>query len=83
MAYLTLTSLVLVIMGHLSLVFIMLTPYYKTGTIVLLVVTVTNVVFILKILHILLRLSGLLRDASREARKRGQDNQIMSGGKVL
>ena len=76
MGYHMLISFLAVTMAQLCLVFIMVTPYYKIETILLPVVIVINVLFILKILHTLIRLSVWLQDVSKVEAKDGLDNLI-------
>ena len=78
---LTLTTLVLVTTGQLFLVYITLIPSSNSVTIALLVVTVINAVFTLRILHTLYRLWVWSLGASKGPKSRGQGKPTMTGGK--
>src|SRR6056297_508634 len=83
MVLVTLTSFLLVTMALLLVVFTMLIPSSKIGTILLLVAIVISVVCILRTVLTLRVLLVWWRVASKGRKKRGLDNRIMIGGKVL
>ncbi len=80
--YRMLISSLVVISVQLLLACIMLTPYFRTGTILAPVVIVINALCILKMGRILQELLGLLQVVSKEEKSLGQDKQIGIGGKV-
>jgi hypothetical protein len=83
MAFLTLTSLVVVILVQLCLVYITLIAYSPIVITVLLVGIAINVILSLKMAHTLMGLSVWLRVATKAQKKRGLDRQIETGGKVV
>ena len=83
MAFLMLTSLVVVIMVQLCLVYITLIAYSPIVITVLLVGIAINVILSLKMAHTLMGLSVWLRVATKAQKKRGLDRQIEIGGKVV
>ena len=83
MGFLTLTSLVAVIMVQLCLVYITLIAYSPIVITVLLVGIVINVILSLKMAHILMGSLDWLRVVTKAQKKRGLDKQIEIGGKVV
>jgi len=75
-----LITLVLVTMVQLLLVFTMLIPSSKIGTIALLVVTVISVLFTLRTLHILIRSLVRWLGASKVVKKAGPGKLTENGG---
>src|SRR6056297_1459151 len=82
MAYYIATTLVLVIMVQLLLVLTMLIPSFKITMPVALVVILISVVFTLRMVRILMGLSGVLSAATKERVSHGLDKRIKTGGRV-
>src|SRR6056297_4296859 len=83
MVSVTLTSFLLVTTALLLVAFTMLIPSSKIGTILLLVAIVISVACTLRTVLTLRVLLVWWRVASKGRKKRGLDNRIMIGGKVL